>query len=235
MAAMTLALLAGCHTPPAAPTVGDRLPVTSSSSVALPGAVDSADAPKAPAVAEPRRDDLVGYRDAAHGVTFQYPSVWRPAQPGTSYLGQPEFAGVAPKPIIMQAFSAKGNYYQDTVLDSLSFSYTVQPHSTAAACAALPGKALQGSAVGSSTIPYNGRRFTESRGGDAGMCHQLAATVDTTLQGSACYVFERDMATTCPYTRTKSEPRPLTAAERSALQRHLDAVMASVQIAGSES
>ena len=229
--AAVLIALSGCHSSRTAPTVGDRLPVAARNSVALPGAVDAADAPKAPAVAEPRTDNLVEYHDVAHGVSFQYPSVWRPAQPGNSYLGQPDFSQVAPKPLITQTFSSAGNYYENTVLDSLSFSYTVQPHMMAAACAAIPGKALQ-TALSSGSVMFNGRRYSESRGGDAGMCHQLAATVDTTLAGSTCYIFERDTATICPYVKTKTEPRPLTAAEATALQRHLDTVMGSVQITG---
>ena len=224
-----LAGLAGCHASKSAPSVGDRLPVVSSKSVALPGAVDAADAPGSPAVAEPRADNLVEYRDTAHGVSFGYPSVWRPAQLGNTDLGQPEFAQVAPKPLITQVFSSKGTPYENTVLDSLGFSYTVQPHTTAAACAAIPGKALQNSGTGSSAV-YNGRRYTENSGGDASTCHRLAATVDTTLVGSTCHIFERDTATTCPFVKTNTEPRPLTAAEQAALGRHLDAVMQSVQI-----
>lgn len=225
--------VSGCHSSHTAPTVGDRLPITSSSSVALPGAVDTADAPRAPAVAESRTDrgadNLVEYRDDAHGVSFQYPSVWRPSQTGTGDLGQPDFAQVAPKAIITQVFNSKGNYYEDTVLDSLSFSYTVQRHTSAAACAAIPGKALQ-NAASSSPVTYNGRQFSESHGGDAGMCHHLAATVDTTLQGIVCYIFERDTMTTCPYVKTKTTPRPLTSDEQTSLARHLDAIMKSVQI-----
>lgn len=228
--AAAFTVLAGCHSTSPAATVGDRLPVVSSKSVALPGAVNSADAPKAPAVVEPRTDNLVEYRDAAHGVSFGYPSRWRPAQPGSSYLEQPDFAQVAPKPLITQVFSAEGNAYEGTVLDSLSFSYTVQQHTTAAACAAVPAKALKAS-LGSHPATYNGRQYTESQGRDTGACHQLSATVDSTLQRSNCYIFERDMMTTCPYTKTKTEPRPLTAAETSELQHHLDAVMGSVQIA----
>ena len=231
LAPLALALLAGCHSSAPAPRPGSDLPVTSSRSVALPGAVDAADAPKAPAVAEPRTDDLVEYRDPSHGVSFQYPSVWRPMQPGTGYLPQPAFTEVARKPLITQAFSPAGNVYADTVLSSLSFSYTAQPGSDAAACAALPGKAFQ-SAAGSRKLTYNGRSYTEEDGGDAGMCHQLSSTLDSTLQGSTCLLFERDLATVCPFSKSATEPRPLTANEQAALQRHLDAVMASVRIEG---
>lgn len=234
LCAAVLIALAGCHASTSAPTVGDRLPVTSSKSVALPGAVDTADAPRAPAVAEPRADNLVQYRDAVHGVSFAYPSAWRPAQPGNTDLQQPDFAGVAPKPLITQVFSSKGNPYESTVLDSLGFSYTVQPHTSAANCAAIPGKALGNTGGGHSAV-YNGRQYSESSGGDSSTCHHLTAIVDTTLASSGCYIFERDVMTTCPYVKTTTEPRPLTAAEGSALQRHLDAVMGTVTIMGSGS
>lgn len=233
--ALTVAIaMAGCRSSRTAPQPGKDLPVTSSRSVALPGAVDAADAPKAPAVTEPRTDDLVEYHGAAHGVSFQYPAIWRPADRSTDYFPQPEFVGVAPKPIITQAFSSAGNKYADTVLRSLSFSYTVQPGSSPAACAMLPGKALQDPAA-SRKATYNGRVYSEADGGDAGMCHHLRATVDSTFQGSTCYIFERDTATVCPFAETSTRPRPLMDAERTALQRHLDAVMASVRIDGTGS
>ena len=220
---------AGCHSTQNAPRLGDRLPVTSTSSVALPGAVDAADAPRSPDVAEPRTDNLVEYRDPAHGVSFQYPSVWRPAS-GTGYLGSPDFASVAPTPLVMQQFTSKGTYYAGTVLQALSFSYTVKQHSTQAECASLPGKALGNSADKPISATYNGFRYTEDKGGDAGMCHHLSATVDTVLNGTTCYLFERDTMTGCPYTESRTRPRPLTASEQTALQRHLNAIMDSVQI-----
>lgn len=224
---LLLAALPGCHS---AQPAGSNLPTTSPQSVALPGAVNSADAPKAPSVVESRAADLVQYQDPAHGVTFDYPSLWRPPQQGTSgaALAQPDFAQVAPKPVITQMFTPAGTYYADTVLGSLSFSYTVVPHSTAAACAQLPGKALQSPA--SRSVSYQGIPYTEATGGDAGMCHHLQATVDATFQGSSCYLFERDTVTTCPDTQSEKKPRPLTSQEQAALQRHLDAIMQSVRI-----
>ncbi len=220
---------AGCHSKQSAPRVGDRLPVTSTSSVALPGAVDAADAPRSPDVAEPRADNLVEYRDPAHAVSFQYPSVWRPAS-GTGYLGNPEFVSVAPRPLVMQQFASKGTYYADTVLQALSFSYTVKQPSNPAECASLPGKAMQNSAEKPLFATYNGLRYTEDKGGDAGMCHYLSATVDTVFKAETCYLFERDTMTGCPYTESQTRPRPLTLSEGKALQHHLDAIMNSVQI-----
>ncbi len=233
--AMVWLALAGCQSrktqsPEGSSAAGEHLPAVPSGSVALPDAVNAADAPKAPSVAEPSTDNLVTYRDAVHGVSFAYPSVWRPAAAGSTYLASPEFAEMAPKPFITEAFSPKDNLYADTVLSGLSFSYTVKPRSTAAACAALSGKALL-DPMETRQATYGGRLYTEGKGGDAGMCHQLEATVDTTLQGTSCYLFERDTMTRCPYTETQSRPRPLTKSEETALQRHLDAVMQSVRIA----
>lgn len=220
-------IVTGCRSDAPA---GHSLPTTSPQSVALPGAVNSADAPNAPAVAESSTATLVAYRDRAHGLSFEYPSVWRPEQAGGN-LPQPEFASVAPKPLITQAFDPARTFYADTVLSSLSFSYTVQSHSDRAACAAIPGRAVQ-AAGPAQTSTYGGVSFTEAAGSDAGMCHHLSTTVDTALRGSDCFIFERDTATTCPFVKTSKLPRPLTPQEQTALARHLDDVMQSVRIDG---
>ncbi len=228
---LLLAAFAGCgrsgtHGQP--PPVGRDLPTVSSKSAALPGATDAADAPNAPSVAESQSATLTTYRDPINGVNFQYPTVWRPVQART--LPAPEFAARAGPARITQAFSPVGTMYARTNLQALTFSYTVRDGSNAAGCAALPAEASP-NATGSRQVTYNGVPYREARGGDAGMCTRVQATVDTTLRGKQCLVFERDFITNCPYVQNKTAPHPLTNQETAALQRQLDAVMASVQIA----
>ena len=207
--------------------VGSDLPVVSPSSVALPGATDAADAPHAPSVTEPRNSDLTTYRDPVSGVSFRYPTIWRPA---TGQGLAPDFVSQAGPPRITQQFTSAGNFYAATTLEALTFSYTVKPHSTAASCAALPAKALGDSAVRTVPATYGGVSFAEATGGDSGACQHVATQLDTTLRGSQCMVFERDFNTSCPFVKSSSSPRPLTGEETGALQRHLDDVMKSVQI-----
>lgn len=226
--ATAMVFCAGCR---GKQTAGGTLPTVSPQSVALPGAVNAADAPNAPSVAESQAANLVRYQDAAHGVSFQYPASWRPPQQGTTGPGTtpPAFADAGPKPLMTQVFLPSGTPYAQTVLDAASFSYSVQAHTTGESCAALPGRALGGSARSREAV-YNLVPYSEAQGGDAAACHQRRAVVDSTLVGSACFVFERDMLTTCPYVKTPTEPRPLRPSEQQALQQSLDAVMQSVRL-----
>lgn len=225
-----LLVVAGCRSSkgPTANRVGGDLPTTSRNSVALPEATDAADAPNAPQVVESRDASLTTFRDPATGVSFQYPTVWRPSQ--GAVLAAPEFSEVAGAPRITEEFSPKGNVYEPTVLRALMFSYGAKQGLDAAGCAALPGKVAE--MVGSpKPVTYNGVSYMEAGGSDAGMCTHVQSRIDSTLHGGQCLVFERDFVTSCPFVKSATLPRPLTPAESAALQRHLDAVMASVQLA----
>lgn len=220
-------ILTGCRQSGHGNTAGGDLPVTSTQSAALPGATNAADAPHAPQVAESQTAQLTTYRDPTSGVSFQYPTVWRPAIAGQSPI-EPEFEQVAGKARITQEFLPDGNYYAPTVLRALMFSYTVKSGSSATACANVAERATPDAAV--KQVTYGGVPFTEASGGDAGMCTHVQTQVDTALQGHECFVFERDFVTGCPFVKSKTDPRPLTDKETAALQRHLDAIMQSVQI-----
>lgn len=222
------ALLAGCsgkggerH------RVGGDLPVTASSSVALPGATDAADAKGSPQVMESHDASLTKYKDPANGVSFAYPEIWRPSR--GAVLATPEFAAQIGAPRITEEFLPKGTYYEPTVLRALIFSYGVKHGSNAAACAGVPGKSTADGGE-AATVHLNGVPFTEVHGGDAGMCTHVQSTIDSTFVQGRCLVFERDVVTGCPYVKSKTLPRPLTDAESVALHRHLDAVMSSVRV-----
>ena len=144
-------------------------------------------------------------------------------------LPAPAFSSVAGAARITQQFLAANTPYAGTVLRGLSFSYTVQDGSDAAACEALPVKVTPG-ATKADKVRYGAATYAEARGADAGMCTQVQTVVDATLRGNQCLVFERDFITSCPYVKTQTEPRPLSGQETAALRGHLDAVMQSVEI-----
>ena len=225
---IVLGVLMGCKDRKQAKPAGSDLPISSGSSVALPGATDAADAPHSPSVAESQDARVATYRDPMTGVSFRYPAGWRPA--AGQGLPVPEFSGVAGAPRLTQLFTPEGTAFEPTVLRALAFSYTVKEGSDETGCAALPVRA-SANAMQPRTVSYGGVAFTEAAGGDAAMCTHVAAQVDSTLRGSQCLVFERDIVTNCPYVRSSTSPRPLTNEEATALQRRLDAIMASVGIA----
>ncbi len=229
LCAMTTALLGsaiiGCR--PANNDAGGKLPVVPSDSRALPGSVNSADAPAAPRV-QTGRNEVTTFRDAAAGVSFRYPSTWRPLVAGGP-VDPPTFTEALGPARGTQAFVPAGTPLARTNLLGISFSWTVKPKLDAAGCARLATDALpMGTELPPETV--GGLQFNRGTGGDNGMCHHAAATLDTVSRAGGCFIFERDLETTCPDINAPGQDADLTPAQRNALQHELDAVMASVTL-----
>ena len=223
---MLLPLAVGCR--PAAPSnPGDRLPVVPADSRALPGSVNSADAPEAPRV-QTGLHQLTTFRDATPGLSFQYPAAWRPLVAGGAMDG-PGFADKLGPALGSQAFLADGTPLAKTDLIGVSFSWTVKPGMDAATCARMAADALP---MGTEMPPESrhGIEFHRGTGGDSGMCRHTATLLDTTWRAGRCLFFERDLETTCPDIKAPEKDTELTPAQRTKLQQQLDDVMASVTL-----
>jgi hypothetical protein len=178
----------------------------------------------APAAAKPI--PLTTFTDAAHGVSFQYPSVWkRVAKPDAMTLPFLLMAGY--KPIIDVEFSSQGNLYAKTNLVGLDFSYYTAPAESQAACAAL-GNINEGQGVPVSA-EIHGVSYSHSSGGEGAACHEISSEVYATWRAGTCHLFEEDFMTICP--GVVDGTHELTAQETKALQRHLDQIMQSVTFA----
>ncbi len=215
--------LTGCHSN--GNTAGSKLPVVPADSRALPGSVNSADAPEAPRV-QTGPDAVTSFRDPETGVSFRYPSSWRPLEAGGP-VDAPSFTAAVGPPRGTQAFLAAGTPLARTDLLGISFAWTVKPKMDAAACARMATDALpMGTELSPETI--HGVQFHRGTGGDNGMCHHASATLDTAWREGSCYFFERDLETTCPNINTPGADAALTGTERAKLQGLLDGVMDSV-------
>ena len=207
--------------------VGSKLPVVPADSRALPGSVNSADAPVAPRV-QTNRAALTTFRDAQHGLSFQYPSAWRPLVPNGS-MAAAQFTSTLGPALDSQAMLAEDTNLANTDLIGISFSWTVKEDGNAAACARLAADALpMGTEQPAELI--RGVLFQHASGGDNGMCHHVSSELDTAFHAGRCYVFERDLETTCPDIKFPAKDTPLTPAQRAGLERTLDALMHSVTL-----
>lgn len=215
----------GCRSTPG--KVGGDLPVVPANSRALPGSVNSADAPESPRVQTIQRD-VTSFHDPETGISFDYPSEWRPLVLGGPMYA-PSFTQKLGPAIGSQALLPAGTAFAKSNLVGISFAWTVKPKMSAAACdraaiAALPG----GKPASPETI--GGLRFTRAGGGDGSMCHQRMSVVDTASHAGKCYVFERDIETMCPGVTTPGDDVALSPAQGKELQSQLDLVMASVRL-----
>ncbi len=215
----------GCRSTSSTP--GDHLPVVPENSRALPGSVNSADAREAPRV-QTNPHQLTTFRDPSLGLSFQYPSDWRPLVAGGAMDG-PSFQEKLGPPSGSQAFLAAGTPLATTDLIGLSFSWAAKPGMDATTCSRMATDVLP---MGTELPPESSRgaQFQRGMGGDSGMCHHTAALLDTTWHAGRCFFFERDLETSCPDIRTPEKDKQLTAEQRSHLQRQLDNVMASVSL-----
>ena len=222
-AALLGSTLLGCR--PANHDAGSKLPVVPADSRALPGSVNSADAPEAPRV-QTSTGEIASFRDPGTGISFRYPANWRPLVAGGPLL-PPSFTENVGPALGTQAFTAAGTPLATTDLVGVSFGWTVKSGIDASKCASFAADALpMGTELPPETI--NGVPFNRGSGGDSGMCHHASATLDTTWHAGKCYLFERDLETKCPDIQSQGADTELTARQRDDLNRQLDRVMASV-------
>ena len=221
----TAVILSGCRA--AHDDVGSKLPVVPADSRALPGSVNSADAPEAPRV-QTNRDALTSFRDPQHGLSFRYPSEWRPLATGGP-MAPPGFAEKLGPELGSQAMLAEGTALANTNLIGISFSWTVKAKLNAAGCSRLAAAALP---MGTEQPPESIHDVTFQResGGDSGMCHHMQSTLDSTLHAGRCYVFERDLETTCPDIKSPAGDVALSNSQRLQLERTLDGIMSTVTL-----
>lgn len=211
-----LGLVAGCRQP--APAAVIVTPATTEGGAAAASSVAGGESGVAAPAAVPMTHFSQG------GVAFDYPAVWTKSAIAGGYLPTmiPQGAGTT------VSFSPAGNYYKDTNLSGLQFTYETRPGLSTGGCVAL--LATNGDAAATKLTTVNGVGFRESSGGDAGMCHHRQATADVVFRGGTCYLFERDFDTICA--GVKPGERELTATEMKALERHLDDVFKSVRFGG---
>ena len=171
------------------------------------------------------RVQLTTYSDPKTGVTFQYPSVWKPVADPANYgqsLVRENSNNITP--VFAVEFSQEGNLYEKTNLEGLGYVYFAAPSPNIAACATL-GDVNQGQPPKPTYTTIHGLRFQHSTGGDGGMSQWMTSDAYSVYRNGTCYIFEEIFKTVNAQVAEKHE---LTKAQATALQRHLDAITQSI-------
>jgi len=174
------------------------------------------------------RAQLTTYTDSKNGVSFQYPSVWKPVASPADYgqsLVRENSNNISP--VFAVEFSQEGNLYDKTNLEGLAYVYFATPSPNITACATL-GDVNQGQPPRPTNTTINGLRFQHSTGGDGGMSQWMASDAYSIYRNGTCFIFEEIFKTVNAQVAGK---RDLTKAQTTALQRHLDAITQSIVFA----
>lgn len=214
----------GCQSksnPPAA------IPSASTSSTALPASNTAADAPNAPTVSVSKAS-ITTYSDPATGVSFQYPSNWRPLTDADGIF-KPQFTQSYGAAKIIEAFNPRNTPYSTSNLVGMTFSYTMKPGTNAADFKKIP-TAINQNQSPAKTETIHGVAYTRADGGDGATCHEMSYMVNAAEVGGKCYVLERDFETECVGVHGPGTDIQLTPSQQAALQKQLDDTMGSVQV-----
>jgi hypothetical protein len=167
------------------------------------------------------------YTDPKNGVSFQYPSVWTPVANPADYTQSVVGENSSIKPAFVVEFSPKGNLYEHTNLTGLAYLYFVVPNSDIMACAKL-GDLNMGEKPKPTKSTIHGVHFQHSKGGDAGMSHQLDSDAYSVYRNGVCFIFEEIFSNISQGVIDDPGEHDLTSAQAKALQRHLDAITESI-------
>jgi hypothetical protein len=171
------------------------------------------------------RAQLTTYTDPKNGVTFQYPSVWKPVADPADYgmsLVRENSNNITP--VFAVEFSQEGNLYDKTNLTGLAYVYFAAPSPNITACAAV-GDLNQGQPPKPTQTTIHGLSFQHSTGGDGGMSQWMASDAYSIYRNGTCYIFEEIFKTVNAQVAGKHD---LTKAQTTALQHHLDAITQSI-------
>ncbi len=171
------------------------------------------------------------YHDTQHGVTFRYPSVWKPE---TEFGYNPGALSVA-KPIAGFGFEEGGfprdaaiGPYTNSNVEGFGVVYAAVKASSAAACEER-ASSVAGDRAGSAKHAVFGKRsFSDREIGEAGMSQGTTGELYSTWARGTCYMFEIDLAMALGMLE---DEEPLTPVQKRAIWRHLTAIMKTVRIA----
>ena len=178
------------------------------------------------------------FRDPVNCISFQYPGTWQLNQGGGSYFppviltktnvateADPYYEPTAYVALVGR--DAKEGPYANTNFINGWFLYRIAPELSEKQCYHEASANLNGIddwKVGWRTI--GGLAFQHGSGAEAGLCNEATEDVYTTFHGGRCYLFEKQIDTTCPGTG-----RPdITPRELGEINRAFDAVVQSLRL-----
>lgn len=178
------------------------------------------------------------YSDPLHGVTFGYPSVWKP---GTQFGYHPPALTMsdAAKPIAGFGYEedgvgqgrAKSSPYSPTSLEGFGIVYSAVPAESAAACEAKAAEIADSSATG--TLAVDGRTFSVRKTFSGAMNQYENGKLYATFVAPNCYLFETSVAGSI-LPQEDGGGRPLSDAQIRFIESHLEEIMKTVRIAAAK-
>jgi len=175
------------------------------------------------------------YTDKQHGVSFRYPSVWKPAMqfgyhpPALTYSDAQPIAGFGYSESGFARTTVVGPYTK-TNLEGFGIVYAAAPAKSAAECEAKAASMSIKPDAGH--VIFGGRSFSVRETGEMGMSQFTSGKLYATYVQSTCYLFETDVAGASPdaldgIPTLTGYRRPIPTAE---IDAHLLKIMNSVQI-----
>jgi hypothetical protein len=169
------------------------------------------------------------YRDPQHGVSFQYPSVWK-AGTGFGYL--PPVLADERQPTAGFAYSEGGfprdhvvGPYSATNLEGFGVVYSATHAADASACEATAASLSQTSK--DQDVVLGGRSFSERSTSGAGMSNSESGKLYAIFVRSTCYLFETGSETTSAADGVQN----LTPEQLRSIDSKLFSIMETVRIA----
>jgi hypothetical protein len=171
------------------------------------------------------------YEDAQHGVSFRYPSTWKP---GTQFGNVPPVLSTeATTPNAGFGYSEGGfprnrvvGPYSKTNLEGFGIVYAAQPAASPAACEATA--ASLAATPGHSTVVLSNRSYSAYQTGGAGMSQSFSGNLYATYIQGTCYLFETGMGSVAP--GVVDGVRALTPAQVRSIEAHLFDILKTVRI-----
>ena len=170
------------------------------------------------------------YTDEQHGVSFRYPSIWKPE---TQFAYHPPMLTQSEKPIAGFGYSEGGfprdqiiGPYSATNLEGFGIVYSAIQMTNASACETT-ASSLSATPKHTSVI-FGGRSFSERDTSGVGMSQSISGKLYASYVSPTCYLFETDVAVS---SGALPDFQALTPEQMRLIEKNLQSIMRSVQIA----
>jgi hypothetical protein len=173
------------------------------------------------------------YVDRPSGVTFRYPSAWKP---GTQFgYHPPSLVHLDGDRAIAGFIYEVGGFprdrvvgpYSGTNLEGFGLVFATVPAASAAACDSKAASVAE--SAKHSQVRLGNRPFSAFGTGEAGMSQSISGTLYATWLGHTCYLFETGIAMASP--DVMEDVQALTPEQSRFIEKGLLGIMKSVRIA----
>jgi hypothetical protein len=171
------------------------------------------------------------YNDREHGVSFRYPSSWKPSTQ-FGYI-PPSLVNDQTQPNAGFGYSEGGfprervvGPYSRTTLEGVGIIYAAHPAANLSGCQAKAASLAV--TPGNSTVTLSNQSYSVYQTGGAGMSQSFSGRLYATYVLGTCYLFETGIASVAP--GVADGVKPLTPAQVRSIETHLFNILKTVRI-----